>query len=131
MGATAAMLWFKRVLGASGSSLQVAVAMAYPLCDLVLLVLLVAGLAPQNYRPSWSTGLLMLGVTSFVVGNVVYLNQRTSQGHASRTILDATWALGTFFIGVAAWRSEERRVRSRPAAGVSPPGIALVPVAFG
>ncbi len=131
IGAAAAMLWFKPVLDASGSSLHVAVVMAYPLCDLVLLVLLVAGLAPQNYRPSWSTGLLMLGVTSFVVGNVVYLNERTSGAHPSRAILDATWALGTFFIGIAAWRSEERRWRSRPASGVSPPGIALVPVAFG
>jgi len=131
IGAATAMLWFKPLLDASGSSLDVAVATAAPLCDLVLLVLLVAGLAPQRYRPSWSTGLLMLGASCFVVGNVVYLNHPATGSYGPRTTLDATWVLGTFFIGVAAWRSDERRSSSRGGSNLSPPGIALVPVAFG
>ena len=127
------MLWFQPVLNVHGGALHVAVAMTSPLCDLVLLVLLVAGLAPERYRPSWSTGLLMIGVSSFVVGNVVYLNQKAAAGTAyvPRTFLDATWVVGTLFIGIAAWRNDNRRSRSRPSSKVSPPGIALVPVAFG
>ena len=131
IGAAAAMFWFKPVLYAGGSSVHVAVALAYPLCDLVLLVLLVAGLAPQRYRPSWSTGLLMVGLSWFVVGDVLYRNQRTAGAHVPRTFLDATWVLGTLFIGIAAWRSENRRSISRRTSNVSPPGIALVPIAAG
>src|SRR4029077_16980422 len=44
---------------------------------------------------------------------------------------DATWVLGTLFIGIAAWQSDERRSRPRSAAALSPTGIAVVPVAFG
>ena len=131
IGAAAAMLWFKPLLDTSGGSLHVAVVMAAPLCDLVLLVLLVAGLAPQRYRPSWSTGLLMIGASCFVLGNVDYLNHRAAGSYGPRASLDATWMLGTFFIAVAAWRKDERRSASRSAANISPPGIALVPVVFG
>ncbi len=58
VAAVAAALWFDPVLKISGRPLQVAAGMAFPLFDLVLLVLLVAGLAPQRYRPTWTTGLL-------------------------------------------------------------------------
>lgn len=131
IGAVAAMLWFEPVLKVSGSALQVAVAMAYPLCDLVLLVLLVAGLAPQRYRPTWSTGLLMVGASWFVIGDVVYLNQSAAGTYVGGRFLDATWVLGTFFMGFAAWQSDDRRSSLRRASNVSPTGIALVPVVFG
>ena len=70
-----------------------------------------------------------------MVGNVVYLNHPPLDTYGPRTTLDATWALGAFFLGVAAWRSDERRSSPRSESGsgsnISPPGIALVPVAFG
>ena len=40
IGSLAGMLWFDRVLSVSGKPLQVVVGMAYPLMDLVMLVLL-------------------------------------------------------------------------------------------
>jgi diguanylate cyclase len=139
IGAIAVVLWFKPVLQVSGRPLQVAVGMAYPLCDLVLLVLLVAGLAPQRYRPTWSTGLLMLGIAWFVFGDIVYLNQTAANTYVPGTPLEATWAIGIFLIGVAAWAPSERRdqalvdrrTRARPGADIAPTGIGLVPVVFG
>jgi diguanylate cyclase len=131
IGATATMLWFQPVLKVSGSPLQVAVAMAYPLCDLVLLVLLVAGLAPQRYRPTWSTALLMVGVLWFVIGDTIYLSETTAGTYLAGTFLDGTWVIGTMFLGLAAWQSDERRSKSRRASSPSPTGIALVPVVFG
>ena len=139
IGAVAVMLWFQPVLKISGRPTQVAVGMAYPLCDLVLLVLLIAGLAPQRYRPTWSTGVLMAGVAWFVVGDVIYLNQTAANTYVAGTLLDATWTIGIFLIGLAAWvpdrrvsqSSDERRAQTRDRADVAPTGIGLVPVVFG
>jgi len=131
LGASAAMLWFDDVLRVSGAPLQVAVGIAYPLFDLVLLVLLVAGLAPQRYRPSWSTGLLMAGMVSFVVGDVIYLKESAAGTYVQGTPLDATWVIGLFLIGLAAWAGEERRSPSRRTPGQPSAGIGLVPVVFG
>jgi len=137
IGAIAVVLWFRPVLQVSGRPLQVAVGMAYPLCDLVLLVLLVAGLAPQRYRPSWSTGLLMFGIGWFVFGDTVYLNRTAANTYVPGTPLEATWAIGIFLIGIAAWAPSERgselsgERRARPRAGVAPSGIGLIPVVFG
>jgi len=127
----ATMLWFEPVFRVRGNSSQVVVGLAYPLLDLVLLVLLVAGLAPQHYRPTWSTGLLMTGVAWFVVGDAICSAQSTASTHVRRTPLDATVVIGIFFVGLAAWRREERRLRSRRATVAAPRGIGLVPVAFG
>jgi len=88
VAAVAAALWFDPVLKVSGRPLQVAVGMAFPLLDLVLLILLVAGLAPQRYRPTWSVGLLMVGFVWFVVGDVIFLNQSAANSYVQGTPLD-------------------------------------------
>lgn len=131
LGAVAGALWFGPVLKISGQPLEVAVGMAYPLLDLVLLVLLAAGLAPQRYRPSRSTGLLMAGVLAFVVGDVVYLNQSAANTYSSGTPLELTWIIGVFLLGLAAWAREERRSPSRRHHVESSNGIAMVPVVSG
>jgi diguanylate cyclase (GGDEF)-like protein len=131
LGAVAGTLWFGPVLKISGRPLEVAVGMAYPLLDLVLLVLLAAGLAPQRYRPSWSTGLLMAGVLAFVVGDVVYLNQSAADTYSSGTPLELTWIVGVFLLGLAAWAREDRRSASRRHRVASSDGIAMVPVVSG
>lgn len=142
------MLWFKPLLDASGSSLHVAVAMAAPLCDLVLLVLLVAGLAPQRYRPTWSSALLMAGASCFVAGNVVYLNHRSGSRlraanvsgrdvgarnllHCSRGVAERRppreITRGLEYLA-AGHRARSGRVRARVAGG---PRRFIVPVHFG
>ena len=131
IGSIAVMLWFEPILQVSGQPLQVAVGMAYPLCDLVLLVLLVAGIAPARFRPSLPVALLIGGVLFFVVGDIVYLNQTAAQTYVGGTALDATWTVGTFLIGLAAWPRGERRSHSRDDGRAAPAGVALVPVVFG
>ncbi|HEY8081034.1 MAG TPA: diguanylate cyclase, partial [Acidimicrobiales bacterium] len=131
IAAVAGMLWFDPVLRVSGRPLQVVVGMSYPLFDLVLLVLLAAGLAPMRYRPNLSTLLLMLGVTSFVIGDVIYLNQVAAGTYVGGTLLDATWTIGIWLIGLAAWPREDRRLEPRPAPSAVPTGITLVPIFFG
>jgi diguanylate cyclase (GGDEF)-like protein len=131
IAAAAGMLWFDPVLSVSGRPLQVIVGMSYPLFDLVLLVLLVAGLAPLRYRPNLATLLLMLGVTAFVVGDIIYLNQVAADTYVGGTPLDGTWSIGIWLIGLAAWPREDRRLMPRQVSTAVPMGITLVPIFFG
>jgi len=131
IGALAGMAWFGPLWHMTGRPLEIAVNMAYPLCDLVLIVLLVAGLAPHRYQPNWSTMLLMAGMTCFVVGDLFTLNQIAANTYVPGTPLDEAWPIGLFFIAVAA-SVRYRRRGPRPAASASSPaGITAVPVLFG
>jgi diguanylate cyclase (GGDEF)-like protein len=131
IGAVAGMAWFEPLLHMTGRPLEVVVNMAYPLCDLVLIVLLVAGLAPHRYQPSWSTLLLMTGVAWFVIGDLATLNRIAANTYVPGTPLDETWPIGMFFIAVAASVRERRRANGRSGLVGSPEGITGVPVACG
>jgi diguanylate cyclase len=129
--AVAGVVWFEPVLHVSGRPFQAAVDLAYPVCALVLIVLLVAGLAPRRFRPNWTTILLMVGVAFSVAGSVVFLNRSADGTYVAGTLLGETWLLSFFFIGLAA-SVHDRRSSGRARASVSSPaGIVVVPVVFG
>jgi hypothetical protein len=107
-GAVAATLWFDSVLNVSGNSLQVVVGMSYPLMDLALLMLLVAGLSPLRFRPNVMTMALTLGIVWFLVGDVIDLNQVASNTYVPDTLLDGTWLLGIWLLAVSAWSNPDR-----------------------
>ncbi len=129
--AAAAMLWFERLLTVSGHPWQVVIKLADPTCDLVLLMLIVAGLAPRRYRLTWSTGLLILGVLWFVIGDAIYLNQAASRAYVEGRQVGGSWVIALWIMGIAAWAREDRRTLPRRNLSVAPPGFALVPIVFG
>jgi diguanylate cyclase (GGDEF)-like protein len=131
VAAAAAMLWFEPLLKASGYPWQVVNKLGDPACDLVLLMLIVAGLAPRRYRLTWSTGLLVLGVLWFVVGDAIYLNQTASHAYVEGRPVSGTWVIAIWLMGIAAWSREERRSLPRGSSNLAPPGFALVPIVSG
>ncbi|HUD69835.1 MAG TPA: EAL domain-containing protein [Acidimicrobiales bacterium] len=131
IGSAAGMLWFDSVLKVSGRPLQVVVGMAYPLMDMVLIVILISGLAPLRYRPNVPTSLLMLGMTSFVIGDVVYLNEVAANTYVQGTLLDSTWVIGIWLMCVAAWPHDERRETPRTRTTSLPRGLSSIPIIFG
>jgi diguanylate cyclase (GGDEF)-like protein len=131
VASVAAMLWFDSVMQISGNTLQVIVGMSYPLGDIVLLVLLVAGLPPMRFRPNFSTLTLMVGVAWFLYGDVVYLNQAATNTYVPDTLLDGTWLIGIWFMAIAAWPAEDRRAITRIDEKVAPKGILMIPTLFG
>jgi diguanylate cyclase len=131
IAAVAGVIWFEPVLHVSGRPFQAAVDLAYPVCALVLTVLLVAGLAPHRYRPNWTTVLLMIGVAWSVAGSVIFLNQSAAGTYVAGTLLGETWLMSFFFIGLAASVRDRRRSGDARAPVSSPSGIAVVPVVFG
>ena len=130
-GAVAATLWFDAVLNVSGNSLQVVVGMSYPLMDLALLMLLVAGLARLRFRPNVTKLALTLGIVWFLVGDVIDLNQVAAHTYVPDTLLDGTWLLGIWLLAVSAWKSPERRTEPRTDEVVAPHGILVIPTICG
>ena len=131
IAAVAGVVWLEPVLYLSGRPFQAAVDLAYPVCALVLIVLLVAGLAPHRYRPNWTTILLMTGVAWSVLGSVIFLNQSVAGTYVAGTLLGETWLLSFFFIGLAGSVRDRRRSGNPRASVTLPAGLAVVPVVFG
>jgi diguanylate cyclase (GGDEF)-like protein len=130
-GAVAAMLWFDSVLDVSGNPLQVVVGMSYPLMDLALLMLLVAGLSPMRFRPNVMTLALTLAIVWFLVGDVIDLNQVATNSYVPNTLLDGTWLIGIWLLAVSAWSSPNRRTEPRADEAVAPHGILVIPTVCG
>lgn len=114
----AALLWFGPALSMSGTLWHVVLADAYPVGNLVLLVLLVSSLAPYGYRPNEPVVLLLAAVAWFVFGDVVYFGQSTTGTYVSRTFLNVTWVMGLWLVQLAATSVSRRRSgalqRNRP-----------------
>jgi len=109
LAALAALLWFGPVLSTTGSLWHVLVADAYPVGNLVVLVLLISSLAPYGYQPNVPVVLLLSAVGWFVFGDVVYFSQSVNGTFVSRTLLDATWVIGLWLIALAATAVNRRR----------------------
>ena len=95
IGSAAAAVRFQSIPTVSGGALQVAVSTSHPLLDLVLLMLIVAGLALKNYRPHVAgrdaharRGRAASSATS---------STRTDGAHSfiGLPILNGTWMLGS------------------------------------
>ena len=113
-GAIAVALWFESTLGQTGSTFAVITRLAYPLFDVVFIVIVVSGLAPARFRPTWSAGAFMIGTVAFAIGDTVYLNQVAAGVYVPSTILECTWVVGLLLFGLAAWAPAELRATNAP-----------------
>ena len=124
-------LWFDPLLHPVGSPLSVFVGMAYPLSDLALLAVLVAGWVLNRHRANRPTTLLLMGASCWIVGNVISLHQRVTNTHASEAFVVSTLVAGVWIMGLAASVRDRRRLEApHPGAGSSLIS-SLVPVLSG
>ena len=137
-GAVAVGLFFESILEQSGSTFAVITGLAYPLFDVVFIVIVVSGLAPARFRPTWSSAAFMVGTVSFAVGDIIYLDQQAVGTYVPATLLECTWILGLLLFGIAGWAPVTTRstapVEFSSGAAVIPSlaaAVALVVVAFG
>ena len=125
------LLWFGPVLRITGDPLEAAVGLAYPILDLVLIAVLVTNLIVNRRNLDWSLIMVFVGVLFFVIGDTSYLAQMADGTYVAGTLLDETWVLGIFFVGLAA---SVRTPRARDVRSVDeqPPSESLLmPVLFG
>jgi diguanylate cyclase (GGDEF)-like protein len=102
----------------------VATNLAYPIGDLVLLMMLVALFAMHGWRPPRMWWLLGAGLAIFAVADTVYVLRVTSGTYVTGTPLDSLWLIGTFIIATAAWmRHDTTRAHELPRRPIVVPAV--------
>jgi two-component system, cell cycle response regulator len=109
VSAACAAIVFETVLdSASGQALEMAVGLAYPICDLILLGVIVGALAGTGWQLDRTWVLLFAGVAVFWLADSLYLVGNANGTYAPGSWFDIGWWLGLMLIGAAAW--QERAV---------------------
>jgi diguanylate cyclase (GGDEF)-like protein len=88
----------------SGSALEVATTLAYPLGDIVLLSLVVGVVALTRWRPGRTWTLLLAGLTAMAVADVAYTLQTYGTTLPEGDWIEPIYLFAAVFIGAAAWQ---------------------------
>src|SRR6266498_2606985 len=115
LGAAAigAALAFQTIVNATGGAPRAVVAteLAYPLADLLLLVLVVGVMALTGWHPGRAWWLLASGFVLFAVADTLYLFRLAEGTYQPGSLLDLLWPVAIVIVGLAAWsppRSEQK-----------------------
>ncbi len=109
-----------------GSPAVVATNLAYPVGDLLLLVVLISVLAVLSWKPGGSWWLLVAGVLTFVLVDTMYLFQAAQGTYVDGGLLDAGWPVALVLLAASGlWPS--RQVRRLTAGSIH---ALAVPVLF-
>jgi diguanylate cyclase (GGDEF)-like protein len=91
-----------------GTPAEVAVNVAYPVCDLLLLSLVVFALALNRWRLDASWVLLGLGLASNAVADVIYAYQDAAGTYVLGSLVDTAYPLSVVLTAGAAWTRAPR-----------------------
>ncbi len=109
------VLVFQPVIQTSGgTALEVATDLAYPLCDLLLLSLVVGVIAMTGWRPGRAWALIGAGLAAAVAADCIYAYQAANGTYTEGSILDALWPAATLLVGYAAWEPPGKSIELRP-----------------
>ncbi|HEX7245060.1 MAG TPA: HD domain-containing phosphohydrolase [Solirubrobacterales bacterium] len=122
VASVAAALIFPPVLEAlEGSSLGVAVSLAYPCADLVLLGLVTGALTTSSWRVHGAWPLIASALLLFGLADVVYLSV-AGQSTEALNLASVAWPLAFILLGATAWYPD---AAAEPTAARSVRSIAL------
>ena len=115
VAALIAALAFQPILDASsgGTATEIAVNLAYPVGDLLLLGLVVAVFGVNGWRldPVWL--LLGGGLALSAIADGIYLLQTAKNTYVEGTLLDSLWPASVFLVALAAWQRPRKNLASR------------------
>ncbi|MEZ5102312.1 MAG: ATP-binding protein [Thermoleophilia bacterium] len=99
----------------SGGALADVVSLAYPVCDLVMLVLIASIVVAADWRPGRRWFLIALGLGGLATADVFYLFQSAADTYVEGGLLDAVWPVSYLLVAGAAWapRPAPKQVRER------------------
>jgi len=84
------------------SSLTLALSVAYPVMDLILLFFVVELLFRKEYVPARRALLfLVAGSIAWIVADSIFMRQSLQDSYAAGGIVDCTWVLSSLFIGLS------------------------------
>jgi two-component system cell cycle response regulator len=103
--AIGAGLVFPAVEGASkGTVSQIAVNLAYPLGDFLLLVFVALGFTLSGWRPGRQWLLLGIGIALSACADMIFVYQEAHGTYVAGRILDTMWPASMAVIALAAWQ---------------------------
>jgi diguanylate cyclase (GGDEF)-like protein len=115
------------------TTLQVVVAAAYPLLDLVMFAMIAAVVALTGARLDRPLLVVMAAMISIGFADVVYFYESVAGSYEEGTIIDVFWPLGGALLATAAWLPTPK-TRIVPATGmralIIPSAFALVVVGY-
>jgi diguanylate cyclase (GGDEF)-like protein len=127
VAAIVAALAFDVITSAStGSVLAQTVNLAYPVMDLLLLILVVCCVALNGWRPDRTWTLLGVGLALIAVADTLYAWRIAAGTYVEGTILDILWPAGVLLIAAAPWRAHADTSRS----AIDGNAAVLVPALF-
>jgi diguanylate cyclase (GGDEF)-like protein len=95
----------------SGSSLEVATTLAYPLGDVILLALVVGVVALTRWRPGRTWSLLLAGLTAMAIADVAYTLQSYEATLPGGDWVEPLYLISAVFIGAEAWQPAAARIK--------------------
>lgn len=87
----------------SGTTLEAATSLAYPLGDIAMLALIVGVIALGGWRPDRTWALLLLGLAAMGVADIAYSVQSTSGVVPAGNWIDPIYLLSACFLGAVLW----------------------------
>jgi hypothetical protein len=107
--AIVAALVFPALAGLTdGSTLDVAFNLAYPVCDVLLLTVIVLAFGLNRWRVDRSWLLLGLGQLANVIADSVFSYQEAVGSYTAGSWVDTLWPLGIVLTTAAAWQRASR-----------------------
>jgi diguanylate cyclase (GGDEF)-like protein len=95
----------------SGSALQIATTLAYPLGDVVLLALVVGIIALTRGRPGRTWSLLLAGLTAMAIADVAFTFQSYEAALPGGGWVEPLYMLSAVLIGAEAWAPEAAKIQ--------------------
>jgi diguanylate cyclase (GGDEF)-like protein len=89
----------------SGSAVQVATTLSYPLGDILMLALVVGVVALTRWRPGRTWLLLLVGLATLVVADVAYTLQSTDASLPGGDWIEPIYLFAAVCIGAEAWQN--------------------------
>jgi two-component system, cell cycle response regulator len=101
------------IAGARGNTASVAVALAYPIGDILLLVFTIGALGVTGWRPGRVWLLIAASMLCNAVADSIYLYQTATDTYRANTWVESLWPAAAVLLAVAAWAPWPRVARRR------------------
>ena len=95
----------------SGTTVEVATTLAYPVGDVVLLALVVGIIALTRWRPGRTWTLLLAGLAAMVAADVAFTLQSYEATLPGGDWVEPIYLVSALFIGAEAWQPEADRIQ--------------------
>jgi two-component system cell cycle response regulator len=111
VAALIATLAFQPIVDAtSGGTAEIAVNLAYPVGDLLLLTLVVAVFGLNGWRPDPVWLVLGGGLALTAVADGLYLVQSATDAYVQGTLLDIAWPASALLVAAASWQRARKTI---------------------